>query len=73
MHPFIPVDHLCSVLTFRVEPDLRSTTYCYGIKNGGYEEWEFAFNRLQQATLDLEKIDLLAGLSCTQTPWILNK
>ena len=64
---------MCSVFTFRIDPDLRSRAYCYGIKNGGYEEWEFAFNRYKQETVASEKIKLLYGLSCSETPWILNK
>ena len=64
---------MCFVFIFRIDPDLRSRAYCYGIKTGGYAEWEFAFNRYKRETVASEKIKLLYGLSCSETTWILNK
>ena len=58
---------------FRVDPDLRSAAYCFGIKNGGYAEWAFAFNRYKQETVASEKLKLLYGMACTDKLWILNK
>ncbi|XP_052782181.1 putative aminopeptidase-2 isoform X1 [Mya arenaria] len=56
-----------------IDPGLKSTVYCTALREGGEEEWNFAFKLYMTATVQAEKSRLLTSLSCTREPWILNK
>ncbi|XP_012939882.1 aminopeptidase N [Aplysia californica] len=56
----------------RIEPSLKPTVYCYGVKNGGWEEWKFVLDVYQNETDASEHDRLLAAMSCSEEPWILN-
>ncbi|KAJ7394007.1 hypothetical protein OS493_003679 [Desmophyllum pertusum] len=56
-----------------VPANLRSLVYFYGIKNGGVEEWDFAFKQLKKTTVASERTQLLLGLAGASEPWILRR
>ncbi|XP_027377051.1 aminopeptidase N [Bos indicus x Bos taurus] len=56
-----------------IDPNLRSTIYCNAIAQGGQEEWDFAWNQLQQAELVNEADKLRSALACTNHVWLLNR
>ncbi|XP_030848825.1 aminopeptidase N-like [Strongylocentrotus purpuratus] len=56
-----------------ISPNLKTTVYCYGIQEGGQEEWEFGWRKYIE-TLDAnEKSTWLFALSYSQAPWILSR
>ena len=65
----------CSPSTFRtiIHPNLRSTVYCYGVKQGGVDEWDFIYNRHLTENLATEKVVLLESLGCTSEQWLLQR
>lgn len=56
-----------------IHPNLRSTIYCNAIAQGGEEEWDFAWDQFQKATLVNEADKLRAALACSKEVWILNR
>uniref|UniRef100_A0A8C8ZGF7 Aminopeptidase n=1 Tax=Prolemur simus TaxID=1328070 RepID=A0A8C8ZGF7_PROSS len=56
-----------------IHPNLRTTIYCNAISLGGEEEWNFAWEQFQNATLVNEADKLRAGLACSREVWILNR
>ncbi|XP_069322719.1 aminopeptidase N isoform X2 [Eulemur rufifrons] len=56
-----------------IHPNLRTTIYCNAISLGGEEEWDFAWEQFQNATLVNEADKLRAGLACSREVWILNR
>lgn len=73
--PFLPlpVGPLSDGLAFRIPPNLRSAIYCSAIRTGGVEEWDFAWQMFQQAQVISEADKLRGALTCSQTPWILQR
>ncbi|XP_041082703.1 aminopeptidase N-like [Polyodon spathula] len=56
-----------------IHPNLKTTIYCNAIAAGGVEEWDFAWERFQNATIATEADKLRYGLSCSRHIWILNR
>ncbi|KAM5291545.1 aminopeptidase N [Glossophaga mutica] len=56
-----------------IDPNLRSTVYCNAIAQGGEEEWNFAWEQFQKATLVNEADKLRAALACSKQVWILDR
>ncbi|XP_008561571.1 PREDICTED: aminopeptidase N [Galeopterus variegatus] len=56
-----------------IHPNLRSTVYCNAISLGGEEEWDFAWDQFQKATLVNEADKLRVALACSREVWILNR
>ncbi|KAG7473239.1 hypothetical protein MATL_G00093590 [Megalops atlanticus] len=59
--------------TNRIPPNLRSTIYCNAIAAGSEAEWEFAWEKYQNATIATEKDKLRYALSCTKDIWLLSR
>lgn len=57
----------------RIPPNLKSTIYCITLREGGVQEWNFAYKQLQDTTSASEKEIILSALGCTQKPWLLTK
>uniref|UniRef100_A0A673L3E5 Alanyl (membrane) aminopeptidase b n=1 Tax=Sinocyclocheilus rhinocerous TaxID=307959 RepID=A0A673L3E5_9TELE len=53
--------------------NLRSAVYCSAIAAGGEEEWNFAWEMFEKATVASEKDKLRAALACATEPWLLNR
>ncbi|KAL3885521.1 hypothetical protein ACJMK2_025573 [Sinanodonta woodiana] len=60
-------------VTNNINPDVRSTVYCTAIREGGEEEWDFAFNQLLNATIVSEESILISALSCSRSLWVLTR
>ncbi|XP_058855208.1 aminopeptidase N-like isoform X2 [Acipenser ruthenus] len=56
-----------------IHPNLKTTIYCNAIAAGGVEEWDFAWERFQNAIITTEADKLRYGLSCSKHIWILNR
>ncbi|XP_033100895.1 aminopeptidase N-like isoform X2 [Anneissia japonica] len=56
-----------------VSPNLRSLTYCNGIREGGQEEWDFGWEKYLSTDDSSEKSKWLYALGCSQEPWILSR
>ena len=56
-----------------IHPNLRSTVYCNAIAQGGEDEWDFAWEQFQKATLVNEADKLRIALACSKQVWILNR
>ncbi|XP_071508532.1 aminopeptidase N-like [Diadema antillarum] len=56
-----------------ITPNLKTTVYCYGIQEGGQEEWDFGWNKYLDTTDAAEKSKWLYALSCSQAPWVLSR
>uniref|UniRef100_A0A1W7RJE8 Aminopeptidase n=1 Tax=Agkistrodon contortrix contortrix TaxID=8713 RepID=A0A1W7RJE8_AGKCO len=56
-----------------ISPNLRSAVYCSAIRAGSPEDWDFAWDKFRQATVISEADKLRAALTCSQTPWILQR
>lgn len=57
----------------RIPPNLKSTIYCVTLREGGVQEWNFAFKQFQDTQSASEKEIILSALGCTQKPWLLTK
>lgn len=56
-----------------IPQNLRNSVYCNAIRNGGDEEWEFAYDRSKKGAVESDNKLLLAALACTKEPWLLNR
>uniref|UniRef100_A0A673LAV0 Alanyl (membrane) aminopeptidase b n=1 Tax=Sinocyclocheilus rhinocerous TaxID=307959 RepID=A0A673LAV0_9TELE len=56
-----------------IKANLRSAVYCSAIAAGGEEEWNFAWEMFEKATVASEKDKLRAALACATEPWLLNR
>lgn len=56
-----------------IHPNLRSAVYCNAIAFGGEEEWNFAWEQFQKATVVNEADKLRSALACSNEVWILNR
>uniref|UniRef100_A0A671LE46 Aminopeptidase n=1 Tax=Sinocyclocheilus anshuiensis TaxID=1608454 RepID=A0A671LE46_9TELE len=56
-----------------IKASLRSTVYCSAIAAGGEEEWNFAWEMFENATIASEKDKLRAAMACATEPWLLNR
>ncbi|XP_051953626.1 alanyl (membrane) aminopeptidase-like b [Xyrauchen texanus] len=59
--------------TNRIHPNLRASIYCSAIAAGDEDDWEFAWEEFQRATVASEKDKLRYALSCTKEIWLLNR
>ncbi|KAH9512376.1 hypothetical protein Btru_039351 [Bulinus truncatus] len=55
-----------------IDPNLRPVVYCYAIRAGGAQEWNFGLKMYKESDVATEKVNLLSALSCSNEPWILN-
>lgn len=53
--------------------NLKSAVYCNAIASGGEKEWDFAWDKFQNATIATESEKLRLALACTKQPWLLNR
>ena len=58
---------------FRVDVNLRRTVYCNAIRNGGIDEWDFAYQKYKTSNVATEKAVLLSALSCSRDVWVLSR
>ncbi|XP_030856224.1 aminopeptidase N isoform X2 [Strongylocentrotus purpuratus] len=56
-----------------ITPNLKTTVYCYGIQEGGQEEWDFGWKKFGDTNDAAEQTKWLYALSCSQSPWILSR
>ncbi|KAK3095167.1 hypothetical protein FSP39_010973 [Pinctada imbricata] len=56
-----------------INPSVRSTVYCTAIRNGGVEEWDFAYQMYKISNLASEKSRLMSSLACSRETWILSR
>ncbi|XP_022908762.2 aminopeptidase N isoform X2 [Onthophagus taurus] len=56
-----------------ISANLRGTVYCYAIRTGGQEEWDFAWERYLKTEVAAERELLMTGLGCSREPWILRR
>ena len=56
-----------------VDVNLRSTVYCNAIRNGGIDEWDFAYQKYKTSNVATEKAVLLLALSCSRDVWVLSR
>lgn len=71
--PFTPFVIKLVINGSRIIPNLKSIVYCNAIASGGVEEWDFAWSMFKNASLASEADKLLHAMSCTKTPWLLNR
>ncbi|KAL4228896.1 hypothetical protein ACF0H5_011936 [Mactra antiquata] len=57
----------------RINPDLKESIYCTGVKYGGYRAWHVVLQRYKISQSTSEKRFLMNALTCTDKPWIFNK
>jgi len=56
-----------------VSPNLKQIIACTAIREGGEEEWDFAFSRYNETNVAAEKASLLSAMSCSNQAWILGR
>ncbi|XP_044757690.1 aminopeptidase N-like [Coccinella septempunctata] len=56
-----------------IPKDIRRSVYCYGVKEGGENEWNFLWNRYKKANLASEKNLLMRALGCTKNTELLRR
>nr|BAG82599.1 aminopeptidase N [Gloydius brevicaudus] len=56
-----------------ISPNLRSAVYCSAIRTGSPEDWDFVWEMFRKAPVISEADKLRAALTCSQTPWILQR
>ncbi|KAK2867020.1 hypothetical protein Q8A67_025137 [Cirrhinus molitorella] len=56
-----------------IKANLRSAVYCSAIAAGGEQEWDFAWQQFENATVASEKDKLRAAMTCATEPWLLNR
>lgn len=59
--------------TNRIPPNLKSSIYCSAIASGDEDDWNFAWNQYEKASIATEKDKLRYALSCTKKIWLLNR
>lgn len=64
---------LNSNFSSRIPPNLKSTIYCITLREGGSQEWNFAYKQYEETTSASEKEVLLDALGCTTETWLLSK
>lgn len=57
----------------RVDPRIRRHVYEIGVKNGGFEEFEFLLNRFKASNFANDQLEMLRGLASTRTPNLLRR
>ena len=56
-----------------ISPNLRSTAYCYAVKQGDVAVWDFIFNKFKTENVAGEQVKLLRSLGCTDELWLLQR
>lgn len=57
----------------RISPNLKSVVYCNAIREGGVDEWNFAWSMYENATIASEAEKLMHALTCTTESWLLSR
>jgi aminopeptidase N len=65
--------HKFILINNRIPPNLKSTIYSVTLREGGFQEWNFAFKQYEDTTSASEKEIILSALGNTQKPWLLTK
>jgi len=60
-------------LTNPIDVNMKGVAYCSAISQGGEKEWDFAWERYENANVASEKADILNNLGCTKEVWLLNR
>ncbi|CAG0925580.1 unnamed protein product, partial [Notodromas monacha] len=55
-----------------ISPNVNSIVYCYGVANGGEEEWNHAWRHYTKTNLASEKTAMLSAMACTEEVWLLS-
>lgn len=63
----------CMKNNFQIPPDLRLTVYSTGVREGGIEEYNFAWSKMINTKVPSEQRLLLKALSQTRNPFLLNQ
>ena len=56
-----------------MSPNLKQIIACTAIREGGEEEWDFAFSRYNETNVAAEKASLLSAMSCSNQAWIIGR
>ncbi|XP_037093237.1 aminopeptidase N-like [Pollicipes pollicipes] len=56
-----------------IPANLKARVYCTAIREGGEDEWEFAWGRYKAANVASEKSRLLSALGCSREIWVLSR
>ncbi|KAK7096269.1 hypothetical protein V1264_005581 [Littorina saxatilis] len=56
-----------------VDAGLKGTVYCTAIRQGGLEEWTFAYQQYKLAQVAAEEARLLTAMACSSHIWILSR
>ncbi|KAL8559955.1 hypothetical protein ACOMHN_041426 [Nucella lapillus] len=56
-----------------IDAGLKTTVYCTAIRQGGLEEWDFAYGQYKTSDVAVEKVRLQTALSCSTHTWILSR
>ncbi|CAG0922160.1 unnamed protein product, partial [Notodromas monacha] len=56
-----------------ISPNVKYIVYCYGVANGGEEEWNHAWRHYTKTNLASEKTEMLYAMACTEEVWLLSK
>ncbi|XP_070619155.1 aminopeptidase N [Erythrolamprus reginae] len=56
-----------------IPPNLRSAIYCSAISTGDEAAWNFVWEQFRQAQVISEADRLRSALTCSQSPWILQR
>ncbi|XP_072939870.1 putative aminopeptidase-2 [Epargyreus clarus] len=50
-----------------VNPNLRRHVFCEGLRHGGFEEWQFLYQRRMNSNNQADQVAMLRALGCTTT------
>ncbi|XP_063230213.1 aminopeptidase N-like [Bacillus rossius redtenbacheri] len=56
-----------------ISANLKSVVYCTALREGGQDEWDFAWQRYRHTNVGSEKDILLGALGCSRETWILSR
>nr|XP_025963802.1 aminopeptidase N [Dromaius novaehollandiae] len=56
-----------------IPPNLRTSIYCSAVATGNETTWDFIWERFRAASVVSEADKLRSALTCSTTPWILNR
>lgn len=57
----------------KLDPNFKDAIYATALREGGVQEWYFAYAQYKEATSASEKEILLNALGATKKPWLLSK
>ncbi|KAB7497104.1 Aminopeptidase N [Armadillidium nasatum] len=57
----------------KISPNFKKFVFCIAIREGGFDEWKFSWDRYEKSNDGAEKNLLLNALGCSKKSWILNE